>query len=118
MGYGAQEINAVGISDTDYLALGIMLSLSILVLLFAYMHSNSQSYVWSQLWFFMACLMVIADLIAAYSFATTSGDTAIENVSLALFVGFIWLFILSLVIFLWTLVKDFIFSLRAMVKRG
>jgi hypothetical protein len=105
-------------SESDSMIFSVLIGLAIFALLFGYMHVNSKSEIWANLWFFMACMMVMGELMAIYTYAGTEGNTAIQNVSFALLIGFLWVFILSIWVFLFKLIKDFINALREAFKRG
>jgi hypothetical protein len=97
-------------SDTtgDDMILGTLIGLSLCALVFGYLHANAKSFLWSNLWFFFACFMIIGVIMAIVVFAQQEGSTDIANIGIALFAGFFWVFLISMMLFLWMLVKDFI----------
>lgn len=102
--------------EGDYLILGTIFALALIALLFGYMHTNARSEMWSQLWFFFTCLLVLATLMSINVFANEEGNTQVADIAMALFTGFVWIFIVSVYVFLWNLIKQFFTSLQEFVN--
>ncbi len=103
-------------TEEDNMVIATIIGLAMIALLFSYLHTQSKSWIWSQLWFFFACLMVVGTLMAIVSFATVEGNTQISNVGMALFVGFVWVFIISVYVFLWSMIKQLIDTMRDFIN--
>jgi len=91
--------------DMGYLEAAVLVGLGLAALLFAYLHVNARSWIWSKCWFFFACLMVVGELMAIVNFADLEGNTTLSAVGLALFAGFVWIFIIAIWAFLFELIK-------------
>jgi hypothetical protein len=93
-----------GTTSNDNLTLGTLIGLSILVVIFIYLHINAKGSLWAEFWMFLASLITIADLLSMLSFANDEGANGIANVALALFIGFFGVFLLTLYLFFWDLI--------------
>ena len=105
-------------TEGDNMVLMALIGLAIFALLFGYLHVNAKSEIWANLWFFMSCMMVMGELMAIQNFASSEGNTAIADVAFALLIGFVWIFLISIWVFLFKLIKDFLDAIKEAFNRG
>lgn len=103
-------------AGVDNVIIGTIIGLAICAFIFAYLHSNSQSFTWAQLWLLFSVLMLVALTMAIDIFANEQGNTTLAGVAFALFMAFIFVFIILMVRLIWVLLKQYIDELMAVLN--
>lgn len=106
----------INTTNRDSMVLATILGFAFLSMIFFYMSNNAKGEVWNKIWFFMASLFVIVCIISIYMFAQSENNQNLMNISLALFIGFVWLFIISLYMFVITLIKNIYDEIKAVIN--
>jgi hypothetical protein len=107
------QIEDAPVVNNDFFMSAIVLALPIFAGIFIFLHKNSTGIAWKKLWYFMCCLFTITEILTIMIFAQDQGNTNIENLMLGLFIGFFWIFLFSLYLFVMEVI---VYALQAIWK--